>query len=76
MKLSFYLRGFHNYLSSDVDMLMIYSVVISIAVVLSIEVYCLYNVLLFLHAHYNCISVVYRVFQTNYMSEILKSTRI
>ena len=44
-------------LSSDVDMLMTYSLVFSIVVVKFIEVYCLYDGLLFLRAHYNSISV-------------------
>ena len=69
--MSLYLSGFHNSLSSNVDMLMIYSLVFSIAVVKFIEVYCLYDVLLLLHNHYNYISVMFKVPQTNYISEIL-----
>ena len=66
--MSLYLRGFHNSLSSNVDMLITYSVVFSITVVKFIEVY---DVLLYLHDHYNCISVMFRVSHTNYISEIL-----
>ena len=52
-------------------MLIIYSVVFSIAVVKFIEVYCLYDVLLLLHDRYNCISVMFRVPHTNYNVGIL-----
>ena len=74
--MSFYLRGFHSYLNSHVDMLMIYSVVFSIVVVKFIEVHCLYDVLLLLHNHYNYISVMFRVSQINYISKTPKGTRI